>query len=80
MLFRSPHSGVYIGEYGFPENELPVGYSSGDLTESIGDLCDAKGIPFALYWEMWGNEGGRGFWLEDSLGALSGAGTYLSSL
>lgn len=77
----APNSGVYLGEFGFAELELPVGYDAGVLTANILNTSEAKDLVYALYWTVFDNAiPTRGFYLEKPNGDLSQVGTYLAGL
>lgn len=76
----APNSGVYIGEFGWPEAELGGGYSSNDLMDHVMGILDDDGeIDWACYWGCYDNEDPRGFYCIDSDGStLSGAGEWIN--
>jgi hypothetical protein len=73
-----------IGEWGIPENELPLGYSTADIVQTVFDIGEDEEIVYHVYWQVFDNEGtppsNRGFWLYDDAGALTEAGTKWTAL
>lgn len=76
----APNSGIYIGEFGWPEAELGVGFSSEDATAELVDtLNDDGGIDSAILWSVWDNEDPRGYYAVASDGTtLSGQGQWFN--
>ncbi len=75
---------VYFGEWGVAENDLPVGYSDGNVIEAVYDVATDLELPYDTYWQVFDNEGtppsNSGYWLYDDNGDLTEAGTKYQSL
>jgi len=79
---------IYIGEFGFAENELPAGHNMSDLVRHVYYLASNMDYKYAIYWQLYDNEcdgpspgqACRGFWIVEPDGTTSGAGTILQSL
>lgn len=68
-----------IGEWGIPENEVPVGYTLSNILDAVNAVLEAEDVAYNIYWQVFDNEGtppaNRGFWLYDDNGDLTLAGT-----
>lgn len=75
---------VYVGEWGVPENVLPVGYSTADIIDAVNSALDAKSITHSIYWQIFDNEGvppaNSGYWIYDDSGNLTDAGTKFQAI
>jgi hypothetical protein len=80
---------IKLGEYGLPEHDAPVGFSSiiGDMVEHIVAVAAQEGAESAYYWEVFDNEedlllpeGHKGYDLVEPDGSLSQAGIALQAL
>jgi len=59
----APNTPILVGEFGWPEDELPVGYSLHTLFDAVYDVCSAFGVTHLAYWQIWDNEA-RGFQIQ----------------
>ena len=59
----APGTPIVLGEVGWPEDELPAGYSLRTLFDTVYDVGDAFGCTALYYWQVWDNEG-RGFQIQ----------------
>lgn len=78
---------VYIGEFGWPEEEAPVGADLEAMTRDIDAECSAAGLKYLVYWQVFDNEVGgggpgtyRGYWFRKPNGDESIAGAVFASL
>lgn len=77
----APHSQLVIGEFGLPDNEIPVGYDGGVIMQHALDIFTARGdITHAIVWNMWDNEDPRGYGCIDKTDNLTQQGTWLNEL
>lgn len=61
---------VFIGEFGFPENEATnehPGNSVYNMTRKILEICEDEGVLYCIYWQVFDNEASvpysyRGYW------------------
>jgi hypothetical protein len=74
-----------LGEFGYPENEVPAG---GDVQQMLSDTIDwaeELGATHCLFWQVFDNEAGtppdtyRGYWLQDADGNWTEAAQVLAS-
>jgi hypothetical protein len=70
---------VQIGEFGFPELEVPPGHDVAAMIRKVADIARRFGCRYLLYWEVFDNEG-RGYYLQRPDGSLSIAGETVPSL
>jgi hypothetical protein len=79
---------VYIGEFGFPENEATNDHPDnniGDMIQVVNDVCVEQGVDSLLFWEVFDNEASvpytyRGYWLLKPNGDESLSATKLQEL
>ena len=76
---------IYIGEYGFPELEVPVWFDTGEAIEQVVDTAAALGLLGHIYWQVYDNEEispgvPRGYYLVKPNGDQSAAGLKIISL
>jgi len=78
---------IQIGEYGFPENEAPVGHDLYAMNQLVNDICEAEGIKTLVYWEVFDNEQGqggpgtyRGYWFFEPDGTKTIAGQFFEDM
>lgn len=75
---------LMIGEYGFPETEIPYAGGAaanvGNMIQVIDDISVAEGVQWHIYWEVFDNEGGRGYWTTLADGSLSPTGLKLQAM
>lgn len=75
---------IQLGEFGYPETEAPVGYNCGGMCVSTWNIWVAA-VPAALrrnflFWEVFDNTGGRGYYIVKSDGTTSDSGVGMMSL
>lgn len=85
-----PGKPIYLGEVGFPENEVPVSWGSngvGDVIQYVHDWAVDEGVELFLYWNTFANDLDptppptyRGLWLVDDLGNVTVAGAKMQEL
>lgn len=71
---------VQVGEYGLPENEVPVTHDMDAMLRVIDEEAAAAGVRLCLYWEVFSNEPGRDYQLVNPDGSTAQAGATLQSL
>ncbi len=79
---------VYLGEFGFAENELDSAHLAGfqTLLETVVTSADELNLSDAIYWQLYDNEckgpgvSCQGFWVVRPDGSLSHAGEALKAL
>lgn len=74
---------IYIGEFGFPENEATNDHPLNDVGEMIGlveRVCREEGVKYLIYWQVFDNEQSvpytyRGYWFrkDDDSATLASA-------
>jgi hypothetical protein len=77
-----PGIAVYIGEFGFPENEAEFDVPDrdiGPMIQAVHDVALEEGCTHFLYWQVFDNEASiphtyRGYWLQKPDGGESVAG------
>lgn len=82
-----PGTPIYIGECGFPENEIVndhTGHDISDMIQKVKDIALAEGLKYLIYWEIFDNEVSipytyRGYFLIKADGSTSLAGTKMAS-
>ncbi len=63
-----PGKRVFLGEYGFALRGVGSPQEQDKAARIAASAGLEWGCPFVLYWAMYGNENGRGFWLIDDKG------------
>jgi len=78
---------ISIGEFGYPENEAPIGRNCGDMVTATYNLAVATGlnIKHFIFWEVFDNEEispgvPRGFFTVKPGGVVSDSGVALAAL
>lgn len=75
---------IQIGEFGYPENEAPVGYNCGDMCVSTWQIWMNAVVAAVrknfLFWEVFDNEVPRGFKMVNPDGTTTQSGTGMMSL
>ena len=83
-----PNAPIYVGEYGWPEEEASftgISLSVGGLIDKVAEVATELNVRYALYWNHYDNEelspgNPRGYYIYKPNGALSGAGTHFATL
>ena len=85
-----PGKPIYIGEVGFPENEVPVSWGADGVAEQIQyvhDWAQDEGAELFLYWNTFANDLDpsppptyRGLWLVDDNGNTTDAHAKMTEL
>lgn len=81
-----PGCRISIGEFGYPENEAPVGFDVSEMIEITRNWALAAGVEWFIYWEVFDNEAGtppddyRGYYLIKDDGTQSLAGAKFAEL
>lgn len=83
----APGVPVYIGEFGYPENEIVNERPSFDVGAMVSktDLISRnEGLKYLIFWEVFDNEpsvayGSRGYWMYDRSGSMTPSGIAMSS-
>lgn len=79
---------LYIGEFGFPENEQTNDHPLNDtaqMVQVLNDVCVAEGVDSFIFWQAFDNESSvpytyRGYWLRRPDGSLSLTGAKMQAL
>jgi hypothetical protein len=82
-----PGTPLYVGEFGYPENEAPGTNDVPAMIQLTHDVAEEEGCTHLLYWQVFDNEVGgggpgtyRGYWLVEPGGAVSDSGSKMQDL
>jgi hypothetical protein len=81
-----PGTPIFIGEFGFPENEIAAehpGYDVKAMIRKVQSIALSEGCEYFLYWQVFDNEPSglytyRGYWLKKPNGDTSQAGEQMN--
>lgn len=72
---------LYVGEFGFPEEEVPGDHSIAQMLNTCLYEFECAGVDTALFWQVFDNEQGgggegtyRGYWMKKPNGDVSASG------
>ncbi|NEU58788.1 hypothetical protein [Halorussus sp. MSC15.2] len=78
-VLPDPNKNVFVGEYGLPFAVVGEEKAT-QITKLATHTSLDWGVPYTIFWEIYDNEGGKGFWLVRPDGTKTAAWDYFNSL